>query len=160
MLEAGEDVRFLCRRLLILASEDIGNADPQALLLATAAMQACEFVGLPECQFALAQATLYLALCPKSNACTTAIAQARRDVREARIVPVPRLLRDSHSAAARTQGRGTGYVSPHDLPEDSSVQQYLGIDAEYYAPSSRGFEAELRQRLLTLRDGRRPGSNA
>ena len=96
MLEGGEDIRFLCRRLVILASEDIGNADPQALGIAVSAMQACEFIGLPECQLTLSQTVAYLALAPKSNAATAAIGQARRDVRENEIVPVPKHLRDSH----------------------------------------------------------------
>jgi putative ATPase len=93
MLEAGEDVRFLCRRLVILASEDVGNADPQALPLAVAAMQACEFVGLPECQLPLAQCVAYLACAPKSNAATLAIGEARQDIREGRVLPVPVHLR-------------------------------------------------------------------
>src|SRR5690606_17314175 len=96
MLEGGEDVRFLTRRLVILASEDIGNADPHALPLAVAAMQACEFVGLPECQLTLAQAVAYLACAPKSNAATLAIGEARRDVSEGRLLPVPVHLRDRH----------------------------------------------------------------
>src|SRR4030095_12516906 len=99
-LEAGEDVRFLCRRLIILASEDVGNADPHALSLAVAAMQACEFVGLPECQLPLAQAVTYLACAPKSNASTMAIGAARKDVREGRVIPVPIHLRDRHYAGA------------------------------------------------------------
>ncbi len=101
MLEGGEDVRFLCRRLVILASEDIGNADPHALPLAVAAMQACEFVGLPECQLTLAQAVTYLACAPKSNAATVAISEARTDIRESRLLPVPRHLQDSHYAGAK-----------------------------------------------------------
>ncbi len=106
MLEAGEEVRFLARRLVILASEDVGNADPQALPLAVAAMQACEFVGLPECQLTLAQAVAYLACAPKSNAATVAIGEARRDVREGRLLPVPVHLRDSHYPGASGWGRG------------------------------------------------------
>src|SRR5207253_11407822 len=93
MLEGGEDVRFLARRLVILASEDIGNADPQALPLAVAAMQACEFVGLPECQLTLAQAVTYMACSPKSNASTVALVEASHDVREGRLLPVPVMLR-------------------------------------------------------------------
>src|SRR4029078_5485563 len=96
MLEGGEEVRFLTRRLVILASEDVGNADPHALPLAVAAMQACEFVGLPECQLTLSQAVTYLACAPKSNASTVAIGEARTDVREGRTLPVPTHLRDSH----------------------------------------------------------------
>ena len=105
MLEAGEDVRFLTRRLVILASEDIGNADPQALPLAVAGMQACEFVGLPECRLTLSQMVTYLACAPKSNAATVAIAEATRDVREGRLLPVPVHLRDAHYSGAATLAR-------------------------------------------------------
>ena len=105
MLEAGEDVRFLCRRLVILASEDIGNADPHALPLAVASMQACELVGLPECQLTLAQTVTYLACAPKSNAAMLAISRAVSDVREGAIIAVPRQLRDAHYAACFWPGR-------------------------------------------------------
>ena len=101
MLEGGEEVRFLTRRLVILASEDVGNADPQALPLAVAAMQACEFVGLPECQLTLAQAVTYLACAPKSNAATVAVGEATADVREGRLLPVPVHLRDKHYPGAQ-----------------------------------------------------------
>ena len=151
MLEAGEDVRFLCRRLVILASEDVGNADPHALPLAVSAMQACEFVGLPECQYPLAQAVTYLACAPKSNAATLAIGQARRDVREARLLPVPRHLRDSHYAGAKRLGHGEGYEYAHEAEDAVAAQDYLGIDREYYQPTSRGYEAELAERLKAIR---------
>ena len=108
MLEGGEDVRFLCRRLVILASEDVGNADPHALPLAVATMQACEFVGLPECQLTLAQCVTYLACAPKSNAATVAIGEARADVREGRLLPVPVHLHDRHYAGAKRLGHGAG----------------------------------------------------
>ena len=101
MLEGGEEVRFLARRIVILASEDVGNADPLALPLAVAAMQACEFVGLPECQLTLAQAVTYLACAPKSNAATLGIGEARADVREGRLLPVPVISRDKHYAGAQ-----------------------------------------------------------
>ena len=106
MLEGGEDVRFLARRLVILASEDVGNADPAALPLAVAAAHACELVGLPECQLTLAQAVTYLACAPKSNAATVGIGEARRDVREGRLLPVPVHLRDSHYGGAKRLGHG------------------------------------------------------
>ncbi|MCR9119301.1 MAG: replication-associated recombination protein A, partial [bacterium] len=109
MIEAGEDVRFLCRRLIILASEDVGNADPAALPLAIAAMQACEYVGLPECRLALSQAVSYLACAPKSNASTLAIDEAINDVRSNRLIPVPRHLRDAHYGGAKQLGHGEGY---------------------------------------------------
>ncbi|MEM7453039.1 MAG: replication-associated recombination protein A [Planctomycetota bacterium] len=151
MLEGGEDVRFLCRRLVILASEDIGNADPQALPMAVACFQACEQIGLPECQLTLSQTVAYLALAPKSNAATTAIGQARRDIREGRILPVPRHLRDSHYAGSKELDHGEGYVYSHNEQDGVAAQDYLGIDAEYYQPVDRGFESELGTRLESIR---------
>jgi putative ATPase len=151
MLEGGEDIRFLTRRLVILASEDIGNADPQALCLAVATMQACEFVGLPECQLNLAQAVTYLACAPKSNAATVAIGEARHDIRSGRIAPVPRHLRDAHYGGAQRLGHGQGYQYAHDSKEGVVSQEYLGIDREYYRPVQRGFEVELIQRLEKIR---------
>ncbi len=151
MLEGGEDVRFLCRRLVILASEDIGNADPQALSLAVSGMQACEFVGLPECQLTLAQLVTYLACAPKSNAATVAIGEALSDVRGGDAIPVPRHLRDSHYSGATALGHGAGYRYAHDFEEGVAPQQYLGIDREYYRPTQRGFEQELAARLMRIR---------
>ena len=151
MLEGGEDIRFLTRRLVILASEDIGNADPQALCLAVATMQACEFVGLPECQLNLAQAVTYLACAPKSNAATVAIGEARHDIRSGRITPVPRHLRDAHYGGAQRLGHGEGYQYAHDSEEGVVSQEYLGIEREYYRPVQRGFEVELIQRLEKIR---------
>ncbi|MBX3434092.1 MAG: replication-associated recombination protein A [Pirellulales bacterium] len=151
MLEGGEDVRFLCRRLVILASEDVGNADPHALSLAVGTMQACEFVGLPECQLALAQCVAYLACAPKSNAATVAIGEARADVREGRLVPVPKYLQDAHYAGAQRLGHGAGYQYAHDSPGGVAAQDYLGVDREYYRPVDRGFESQLAQRLATIR---------
>jgi putative ATPase len=151
MLEGGEDVRFLCRRLIILASEDIGNADPQALPLAVAAMQACEFIGLPECQLTLAQAVTYLACAPKSNASTLAIGEATKDVREGRLRPVPVQLRDTHYRGAQRLGHGAGYEYAHDAPDAVAAQDYLGVDREYYHPVDRGMESELAKRLAAIR---------
>jgi putative ATPase len=151
MLEGGEDVRFLARRLVILASEDVGNADPHALPLAVAAMQACEFVGLPECQLTLAQAVTYLACAPKSNAATLAIGEARHDVREGRLLPVPRHLQDSHYAGAKRLGHGEGYEYAHDADGGVPAQDYLGVEREYYRPVDRGFETELNARLERIR---------
>ncbi|MEX2560331.1 MAG: replication-associated recombination protein A, partial [Pirellulales bacterium] len=151
MLEAGEDVRFLARRIVIAASEDIGNADPQALVVAVAAMQACEFVGLPECQLPLAQAVTYLACAPKSNAATLGIAEARRDVNEGRLLPVPVHLRDSHYPGAGRLGHGEGYQYAHDAPGGIASQDYLGVEREYYRPVDRGFEIELGRRLADIR---------
>ncbi len=155
MLEGGEDVRFLSRRLVILASEDIGNADPRALMIAVAAMQATEFVGLPECQLSLSQAVTYLALAPKSNACTTAIGAARRDVREQAVIPVPRHLQDKHYAGAKQLGHGQGYEYAHDAPDAIAAQdylgEYLGVEKRYYEPTDRGFERDLSERLAEIR---------
>jgi putative ATPase len=156
MLEGGEDIRFLCRRLVILASEDIGNADPQSLVLAVAAMQACEMVGLPEAQLTLSQTVAYLALAPKSNACTIAIGNARRDVREKKIVPVPRHLRDAHYGGAKQLGHGQGYQYAHDHEGGVAAQNYLGqndsgFERSYYAPVDRGFEQELQRRLAEIK---------
>jgi len=151
MLEGGEDVRFLARRLVILASEDVGNADPAALPLAVAAAQACEMVGLPECQLNLSQTVLYLACAPKSNAATVAIAAARDDVREMRTIPVPRHLRDSHYDGSKRLGH-TGYQYAHNSEDGIVAQEYLGVEREYYSPTNRGFEAEISERLKVIRE--------
>lgn len=150
-LESGEDIRFLCRRLVIFASEDVGNADPQALSIAVATMQACEFIGLPECQLTLSQATIYLALAPKSNSATTAIANARRDVREGSIIPVPRHLRDGHYPGAAKLGNAINYQYSHDSEDGIAAQDYLGVDRSYYNPVHRGFEIELAERLKSIK---------
>ncbi|QDV14162.1 Replication-associated recombination protein A [Rosistilla oblonga] len=152
MLEGGEDVRFLCRRLVILASEDVGNADPQALPLAVAAMQACEFIGLPECQLTLSQTVIYLALAPKSNSATTAIGNARTEVRQGDLVPVPVALRDKHYQGAKDLGHGEGYLYAHNHADGVAAMDYLGIDREFYEPSGRGFEQELAERLVKIRE--------
>ena len=125
MLEGGEDPRFIARRMVILASEDIGNADPQALVVATAAGQAVDRVGLPECALNLAQAAAYLALAPKSNASTTAISRAMRHVREHGAKLPPDYLRDAHYPGAKKLGRGEGYMYAHDEPGGVSDQPLL-----------------------------------
>jgi putative ATPase len=147
MLEAGEDPRFIARRVIICASEDVGNADPQALLVAAAALQATEFVGLPECQLALAQAVTYIATAPKSNASTLAIGKAREDVRNGRTLAVPLHLRDASYRGAKQLGHGLDYQYSHDSPEGWVAQQYLPEDRRYYEPVDRGYEAEIRKRL-------------
>ncbi|MGA2060647.1 MAG: replication-associated recombination protein A [Thermoguttaceae bacterium] len=157
MLEGGEDVRFLARRLVILASEDVGNADPAGLPLAVAAAHACELVGLPECQLNLAQAVTYLACAPKSNAATVGIGEARSDVREGRLLPVPVHLRDSHYGGAKRLGHGQDYQYAHDSPDAVAAQDYLGVDREYYRPTDRGFERELQERLEKIRAKLREG---
>uniref|UniRef100_A0A7C2NYF4 Replication-associated recombination protein A n=1 Tax=Schlesneria paludicola TaxID=360056 RepID=A0A7C2NYF4_9PLAN len=151
MLEAGEDPRFIARRLVIAAAEDVGNADPQGLLVAQAAADAVEFIGLPEGRIPLAQATAYLALAPKSNASYLAIDAAVDDVRNHRLLPVPVHLRDRHYPGAARLGHGEGYVYPHDAPEGWVAQDYLGVDREYYRPVARGFEQELARRLEEFR---------
>ena len=158
MLEGGEDIRFLCRRLVILASEDVGNADPRALTLAVSAMQACEFIGLPECQLTLSQTVAYLALAPKSNAATTAIGAARQDVRENRVLPVPISLRDSHYPGGKKLGHGADYQYSHNHPDGVVAQDYLGVQRDYYQPVDRGYEAELAERLRQLRKKLRENS--
>lgn len=151
MLEAGEDPRFIARRIVILASEDIGNADPQALLIATAAWQAVEMVGLPECQLTLSQAVIYMATAPKSNSATTAIGAARKDVREGRTLPVPKHLRDSHYKGAESFGHGEDYQYSHDFEDAIADQEYLPEARRYYEPTDRGFEAEIKKRLEAWR---------
>jgi putative ATPase len=153
MLEGGEDARFIARRMIVLASEDIGNADPQALVVAVAAAQAVEHVGMPEAALNLSQAAAYLALAPKSNASTTAIARARGDVRRDGAAEPPPYLQDAHYPGAKELGRGVGYDYPHNLPDGVSDQALMpaGLeDRRYYEPTDRGFEATLRERLFNL----------
>ena len=154
MLEGGEDPRFIARRMVILASEDVGNADPQALVVATAAAQAVDRVGLPECALNLAQATIYLALAPKSNAATRGIGAAMRHIREHGAELPPDYLRDAHYPGAEALGRGEGYVYSHDAPGGVADQPLLpeGVRGErFYQPTDRGFEEELARRLEEIR---------
>lgn len=150
MLVGGDDVRFLARRLVILSSEDVGNADPMALPLALATAQACEIVGLPECELNLAQTVIYLACAPKSNSATMAIYEAKKDIKEGRIIPVPKHLRDTHYKGSETLGH-TGYQYAHDFEDGIAKQDYLGVDREYYKPTNRGFEVELAERLKKIK---------
>ncbi len=143
MIEGGEDPRFLARRLVILASEDIGLADPQALLIAEAAARAVEYVGLPEAALNLAEAVIYLARAPKSNSVIVALGRAQEDVRSGAAQEVPSHLRDSHYKAAGSLGHGEGYVYPHDDPSGVVAQQYRPEALEghvYYEPSPHGAE--------------------
>ncbi|MGH2982210.1 MAG: replication-associated recombination protein A [Solirubrobacterales bacterium] len=154
MLEGGEDPRFIARRMVILASEDIGNADPQALVVAAAAGQAVDRVGMPECALNLAQAATYLALAPKSNASYRGVRAAMADVREHGAKPPPDYLRDAHYPGARKLGRGSGYVYPHDEAGGVAGQSLMPEGMErrrFYEPTDRGFEAELRRRLEQIR---------
>lgn len=155
MLEAGEDPRFLARRIVIAAAEDVGNADPQALILAQAAANATEFIGLPECRIPLAQAVTYIATAPKSNASYVAIDAALEDVRSHRTLPVPMHLKDSHYSGAERLGHGEGYQYAHAAPEGWVDQDYLGVEKTYYEPVDRGYESEIRKRLQALRERRR-----
>lgn len=154
MLVAGEDPRFIARRMVIFASEDVGMADPTALVAATAAAHAVEYVGLPEAQLNLAQAVVHLATAPKSNAVTSAIGAAIADVRAGRGGPVPRHLRDAHYPGARGLGHGTGYQYPHDDELGVVRAQYPPDDlvgADYYHPTGRGAEGTLAERVPRLR---------
>lgn len=154
MLEAGEDPRFIARRIAILASEDVGNADPRALSVAAAACELTDRLGLPECQLTLAQAAIYMACAPKSNASAQAIWQASEDVKQNRTVPVPKHLRDGHYAGAKQLGHGEGYRYAHDSKRGFVDQEYLGVDRTYYAPTDRGHERWIRKFLSWLKEGR------
>jgi len=154
MLAAGEDPRFIARRLIILASEDIGLADPTALLAATAAAQAVQLIGLPEGRLTLAQATIHLAVAPKSNAVIKAIDAASEQVQAGRIGQVPPHLRDSHYAGAARHGHGVGYQYAHDADHGIAAQQYLPdelLDATYYLPTTHGAEAGISERLTKIK---------
>jgi putative ATPase len=154
MVEAGEDARFIARRLVILASEDIGLADPQALVIAQAAADAVSFIGMPEGRIPLAEATVYLALAPKSNASYNAINQAIADIRAGKAGEVPPHLRDAHYPGAKALGHGKGYVYSHDAPRGVNRAQYLPdalAGTQYYQPTPRGSEATLGPRYLVLR---------
>jgi putative ATPase len=160
MLEGGEDARFIARRLVILASEDVGLADPLALVVADAAARAVEFVGLPEAQLNLAEAVVYLAAAPKSNRVTTALGRARADAREGPRGDVPAHLRDASYRSASDLGHGEGYRYPHDDPRGWVEQDYRPPQVAehlYYEPSGHGAEAELGERLRRLR--RRGGAD-
>ena len=154
MLDAGEDPRFIARRLVILASEDIGLAEPGALGVAVAAAQALELIGLPEAALNLAQATIHLALAPKSNSVTTALGAATADIRDGRNGPVPPALRDSHYPGAKRLQHGAGYRYPHDATAGVVEQQYPPdeiVGRDYYRPSNRGAERSVGERLAALR---------
>jgi putative ATPase len=160
MIEAGEDPRFIARRLVIFASEDVGLADPNGLPIAVAAAHALELVGLPEARLNLAQATIYLSLAPKSNAVIAAIGAATADVQSGQVGTVPPALRDAHYPGAKRLHHGEGYRYPHDFPGGVVQQQYLPdelADREYYRPSGRGAERAAAERLAALRSAVRGG---
>lgn len=150
MLVAGEDPRFIARRLVISASEDIGNADPRGISVAVAAMQACEFVGMPECAINLAQATTYLASAPKSNACCMAVQEAMADIERGAVQPVPEHLKNKHVKAIGSN-EVTEYKYPHDFANHFVKQDYLTIQKRYYRPSQEGYEATIGKRLEGLK---------
>lgn len=151
MIYAGEDPRFIARRIVILASEDIGNADPQALILASAGLQAIEFVGMPEAEIILAQLVTYLALAPKSNASYVALGEALEDVKKEVTEEVPTHLRDKNYAGAKKLGHGAGYKYAHHYEGHYVVQEYGGKKRDYYRPTGFGFEKILSEKLAELR---------
>jgi putative ATPase len=153
MLVAGEDPRFIARRIAILASEDIGNADPRAICVAAAAFDVTEKIGLPECQLTLAQAAIYMACAPKSNASYRAIAAATDDVKNRRTVPVPRSLQNApYPGMAEQLGRSKGYQYSHDYAGGVSPDQvYLGVDKQFYVPTDRGYEKHIAAYLEYVR---------
>ncbi|MCL2224294.1 MAG: replication-associated recombination protein A [Defluviitaleaceae bacterium] len=157
MIYAGEDPRFIARRIVICASEDIGNADPHALQVAVSAAQAVQFIGMPESQLILSQAAIYLACAPKSNACTTAITAALADVEGVQINSIPSHLQDAHYQAAPALNRGTNYKYPHAYPNNYVPQSYLPDELQhrtYYNPTENGVEKKIKESLKNLRPNR------
>jgi putative ATPase len=151
MLDAGEDPRFIARRIAIAAAEDVGNADPQALVVANAAWQVCEFIGMPEAQIPLAQAAVYVATAPKSNASYIALCKAKQDVEQEGTIPVPLHLKDASYPGAQRLGRGEGYLYPHNY-EGAIVEQFYGVEkGRYYTPTDRGHEAALAKRVAEIK---------
>ncbi len=164
MLAGGEDIRFIARRIAICATEDVGNADPMAAVLASAAVQISEFVGLPEAQLALAQAALYVACAPKSNASASAVWQAMADVENQPIIPVPKHLKDSHYAAAKKAGFGVDYKYPHNFRDGFVSQEYIPAEMKkkYYVPKDIGYEKNIQnylQKLQSLIENGKPSRN-
>ena len=152
MLYAGEDPRFIARRICICASEDVGNADPQALVLATSAMQTAEFVGMPEARIVLAQAAVYVACAPKSNASYLGIEKALKDVQQKRTQGVPDALKDGSYKGAEKLGRGKDYKYAHDYKDHYVQQDYMPERVKYYEPTAMGYEAKIKQRLQELKN--------
>jgi putative ATPase len=152
MIEAGEDPRFITRRIVICAAEDVGLADPMALVLANAAHQAAEFIGWPEARIPIAEAVLYIATAPKSNSTILAIDAALEDVRNGRTLAVPEHLRDAHYAGAQRLGHGKGYEYSHDAPGHFTPQDYLGADKEYFHPTAQGAEKAIQDRVRRWRE--------
>jgi putative ATPase len=151
MLYAGEDPRFIARRIVICASEDIGNADPQALILASAALNVAEFIGMPEARIPLAQATLYIATAPKSNACYLGIEKALEDVKQGRALQVPDHLKDAHYKGASELGHGKGYKYAHEYASHYIKQEYMPDARIYYEPTDIGYERQIKAYLFKLK---------
>jgi putative ATPase len=151
MIYAGEDPRFIARRIVICAAEDVGNADPNALVLASAALNVAEFVGLPEARIPLAQAAVYVACAPKSNAVYLGIDQALEDVKTKKAGNVPAHLRDASYSGAEKLGHGQGYKYVHDFPNHYVPQQYMPFQATYYSPTEQGYEKKIKDRLDKLK---------
>ncbi len=150
MLYAGEDPRFVARRLVICAAEDVGNADPQALVVSMAAAQAVEFIGMPECRIPLAQATVYVACAPKSNAAYMGIEKATEAIQKGTTQEVPTHLKDSHYPGAEKLGHGEGYKYAHNFPEHYVQQSYMDRKIRFYEPTEQGFEKQIKERLSRL----------
>ena len=151
MVHAGEDPLFIARRIVIAASEDVGNADPRALFVAVSAYQAVERIGMPEGALPLAQAAVYVASAPKSNASYLGIKAAMRDIEEGDLLPVPDHLKDAHYKGAHRLGRGKEYKYPHDYPGHYTAQDYLPQKREYYRPTEQGEEKRIKERLAGLK---------
>lgn len=147
MLYAGEDPLYIARRIVICASEDVGNADPRALVVAQAAFEAIQGLGLPEGQIPMAQAAIFVACSPKSNAAYQALQEAMKEVETKPIQPVPKALRDTHYKGAERLGHGVGYMYPHDFPNHYVTQKYLSDDRVFYRPTDQGEEKRIRERL-------------
>ena len=152
MLAGGEDPRFIARRLVILASEDVGLADPQALPLTVAAHHACDFIGLPEAELTLAHATLYIATAPKSNSASLALGEAHRILKESPVQTIPAILRSKSGQANKRIGQGQGYGYAHDFPENISGQDYLEKPLTIYTPKTAGWEAKVADRLTRWKE--------
>ena len=147
MIHAGEDPRFIARRIVVHAAEDVGLADPMALVLANAAFQAAEFIGWPEARIPIAEAAIYIATASKSNSTIVAIDSALKDVQEGRTLEVPVHLRDTHYTGSKRLGHGEGYKYAHDFPDHFVPQDYLGVEKRYYEPSDQGVEKKIKERL-------------
>jgi putative ATPase len=152
MIHAGEDPRFIARRIVICAAEDVGLADPMALVLSNSAMQVAEFVGWPEARIPLAEAVIYIATANKSNSAYSAIDAALADVKAGRTLPVPEHLRDTHYPGAARLGHGKGYQYAHDHAGHFVAQDYIGANKTYYEPTDQGTEKKIKERVLKWRE--------